>query len=58
MKKMTFVNAMMDFFGKHPGQTATQFMLEIKTVAGAANDPRREFWIEGLTANGYDIQAS
>ena len=55
MKQMTFMVAMKDFFGTKPGQTAAQFMLEMKEACGAANDPRRDFYIAGLKANGYDI---
>ena len=55
-KEMTFVAAMRDFFGLQPGQTATQFMLEMKAACGAANDPRRQFFIDGLQANGYTIK--
>jgi hypothetical protein len=54
-KPMSFVVAMRDFFGQHPGQTLTDFQKEVVQACGAATDPRRQFWIDGLTANGYTI---
>lgn len=49
-KPTSYVAAMKHFFGFREGQSLSQFSEEVK----AAGD--REFWINGLNANGYSIQ--
>lgn len=57
-KKMTFMVAMQDFFGKKEGQNAADFMKEMREACGAAGSPQRDFWIEGLRSNDYEIVSS
>src|SRR6267154_1569946 len=48
MKKMTFLTAMRDYFGSKPGQTAMEFMQEIK----ALNTAEREWFKQNLSTVG------
>jgi hypothetical protein len=48
-KRMTYVQAMMDFFGLREGQNNVQFMREVREAGN------REFYTTGLQANGYEI---
>jgi len=50
-KEMTFLAAMKDFFGYRPGNTAADFMKEIR----ALDDKSRAFFKSGLEQNGYKI---
>lgn len=53
MKQMTFVQAMKDYFGLHPNQTALDFMKEIK----ALSEPEREWFKTNLPKVGYELVA-
>ena len=48
----SFVGACMDFFGKKPGQTLTEFGAEIK----ALTEKDRAEIKAGLIQNGYNIR--
>jgi hypothetical protein len=48
-KRMSFMAAMTDFFGMRQGQSATDFMREVKAVD-------RVVFITELEANGYVIE--
>lgn len=50
--KATFTKAMMQFFGKLPGQTLGQFADELKALS--AED--RAYFKAGLEQNGYIIE--
>jgi hypothetical protein len=49
--KTTFMSAMMDYFGKKPGQSAMEFMQEVK----ALNDGDRKYFFDLLRAVGYPL---
>lgn len=52
-KQMKFASAMMDFFGRHPGQTLSQFMEELR----ALSDAERAWFKANLAKVGYEIVA-
>jgi hypothetical protein len=54
MKKMTFLTAMRDYFGSKPGQTAMEFMQEIKALSTA----EREWFKQNLSTVGYEVVAA
>lgn len=54
MKTMTFLTAMRDYFGMKPGQTAMEFMQEIK----ALNTAERDWFKANLATVGYEITAA
>jgi len=51
MKRMTFVQAMKDYFGLRPEQTPTGFMHEMK----ALTSEDREWFKANLPKVGYEI---
>lgn len=51
MEKVTFTKAMMQFFGKLPGQTLGQFAEELKALT--AED--RAYFKAGLEQNGFAV---
>lgn len=51
MEPVTFTKAMMQYFGKLPGQTLGQFAEELK----ALNESDRAYFKAGLEQNGYTI---
>ena len=55
MKKMTFIQAIKDYFGPtETCKTATDWLREIK----ALTPDDRKYFTSLLNANGYEIQAS
>lgn len=51
MKQMTFISAMKDYFGMKAGQTAMDFMQEIK----ALTSEDRDWFKANLPSVGYEI---
>jgi hypothetical protein len=51
LKEKSFVAAMMDFFGRKPGQTMGDFSAELR----ALTPQDREYFTAGLEQNGYKI---
>lgn len=54
MKKMTFMQACADYFGKKPQQTLMEFRKELN----ALSDKDRDEIKAGLEQNGYEITAA
>ena len=51
MKQMPFAAAMKDYFGFKPGQTLTEFALELR----ALNPADKEWFKTNLATVGYEI---
>lgn len=52
METVSFTKAMMQYFGKLPGQTLVEFKAELDKLD--AND--RAYFTAGLIQNGYNVQ--